>query len=341
MKRTIPSMILGLLAASAGAQAQSTVTVFGALDLNLRLVDNEGLGSRKSLSQDGVTSSRLGFRGEEDLGDGLKAGFWIEGALQPDVGNAAGQSWQRRSTVQLRSNLGELRLGRDYTPTFYGFAHFDPFGTVGLGSSFNVINTLGSSVATLVRSSNSIGYYTPPTLGGFYAQAMVAAGEGAVPSNKFIGLRSGFQNSTLHVAASHSTTEANAAGDEFKFSTVGASYKLGTISLMGYVLRERFLARSQTNWSVGLTAPVGAGVVKAAYIKANQKGGGTDGDDADLLGLGYVHNLSKRTALYAEAARVSNKGASAFALPGGPAVTAATFGGRNSSGFSVGMLHTF
>ena len=340
MKRKLLAATLGVLAAGE-AQAQSSVTIFGILDVNARLVRNAGVGSLKTLSQDGIASSRIGFRGDEDLGGGLRAGFWIEGALQPDTGNAGGQNWQRRSTVQLRSAAGELRIGRDYTPTFYGWAYFDPFGVVGLGGSNNVISTLGTSGATLARSSNSIGYYTPPTLGDFYVQGMVAAGEGAVPSNKYLGARGGYQSKTLHVAASRSTTEANATGDKFVVSTGGASYDFGPITAMGYVLRESFMARSQTNWSVGFTAPVGVGLVRAVYIKANAQGGGTDANDADLLGLGYVYYLSKRTALYAEAARLSNKGVSAFSLPGGPAVTVANFGGHTSSGASVGVMHTF
>ena len=132
MKKSL--LALAALTAFAGvASAQSSVTLFGIVDLSARGVDN-GIGTRSTINQDGNSSSRLGFRGVEDLGGGLKAGFWIEGALSADTGNATGQTWQRRSTVSLMGGFGEIRLGRDYTPTFWNHTVFDPFGTNGVGS---------------------------------------------------------------------------------------------------------------------------------------------------------------------------------------------------------------
>src|SRR5690349_21044336 len=118
MKKSL--LALAVLGAFAGvASAQSSVTLFGIVDVNLRYVKNGDDRAQKQLGTDGINSSRLGFRGVEDLGGGLKAGFWIEGAISPDVGTSGGQTWQRRSTVSLLGNFGEVRLGRDYTPTFW------------------------------------------------------------------------------------------------------------------------------------------------------------------------------------------------------------------------------
>ena len=123
MKKSL--LALAALTAFAGvASAQSSVTLFGIVDLSARGVDN-GIGTRSTINQDGNSSSRLGFRGVEDLGGGLKAGFWIEGALSADTGNATGQTWQRRSTVSLMGGFGEIRLGRDYTPVSY--THLDVY----------------------------------------------------------------------------------------------------------------------------------------------------------------------------------------------------------------------
>ena len=67
--------------------------------------------------------SRWGIRGTEDLGGGLYAGFWLESAVLPDTGAAQAAFWGRRSTVSLGSkDYGELRLGRDYTPTFWNIS---------------------------------------------------------------------------------------------------------------------------------------------------------------------------------------------------------------------------
>ena len=136
MKKSL--LALAALTAFAGvASAQSSVTLFGLVDLNVRGVDN-GIGTRSTLNQDGLGSSQIGFRGVEDLGGGLKAGFWIEGGMSPDTGGT-GQNWQRRSTVSLMGGFGEIRLGRDYTPTFWNHTVFDPFGTNGVGSQTNLM----------------------------------------------------------------------------------------------------------------------------------------------------------------------------------------------------------
>ena len=180
MKKSL--LALAVLGAFAGAaSAQSSVTLFGILDANARFVKNDGQTRRLSLDDSGINSSRLGFRGIEDLGGGLKAGFWLEAALNIGTGiegssSASNKIFNRRSTVSLISGAGELRLGRDYVPSFWNETIFDAFGTVGLGGSTNVQRYVQ------VRQDNSIGYFLPSNIGGFYGQAMVAAAEAAVPN---------------------------------------------------------------------------------------------------------------------------------------------------------------
>src|ERR1700704_2312288 len=106
MKKSL--LALAVLGAFAGAaSAQSSVTLFGVVDVNAKSVKNDAVTTRQ-LGTDGLASSRLGFRGIEDLGGGLQAGFWIEGALSPDTGGT-GQTWARRSTVSLIGGFGEVR----------------------------------------------------------------------------------------------------------------------------------------------------------------------------------------------------------------------------------------
>ena len=174
MKKSL--LALAALTAFAGvASAQSSVTLFGIVDLSVNSVKN-GSVSQKLQSSDQLNSNRLGFRGVEDLGGGLRAGFWIEGAMSPDTGGT-GQTWQRRSTVSLMGGFGEVRLGRDYTTSFWNKTVFDPFGTNGLGSELNVESTLGSGATTLVRANNAVSYFLP-AMGGIYGQVQVAAGVG-------------------------------------------------------------------------------------------------------------------------------------------------------------------
>ena len=123
MKKSL--LALAVLGAYAGvASAQSSVTLYGTVDLNGRYVKQDvtsGESKRWSLGRDGINSSQLGFRGIEDLGGGLKAGFLLLSSVGADSGDiGAGQSatgsgkfWTRRATVSLFSNAGELRLGAD------------------------------------------------------------------------------------------------------------------------------------------------------------------------------------------------------------------------------------
>ena len=171
MKKSL--LALAALAAFAGAaSAQSSVTLFGIVALNLRNQDNGSAGSRKSMSQDGIASSRLGFRGVEDIGGGMKAGFWLEGAINPDTGTPGGQTWQRRSALSLMSGVHELRLGRDYAPTFWNHTAYDVFGTVGVGASSNAWSNLGSGATTQVRVNNSVAYHL--NAGGLWVWLMAS-----------------------------------------------------------------------------------------------------------------------------------------------------------------------
>lgn len=325
-----------LAALACGAQAQSSVTMFGVVDTSLRSVSNGGVRVTQ-VAADGLAGSRMGFRTEEDLGGGLKAGAWLEAALSPDTGSIhpSGKFWHRRSTVSLSGAWGELRAGRDVSPPFWNLIFFDPLGASGVGSTFNLVSNLGSGAATVVRTDNAIGYFLPSNLGGIYGQLMWAPGEG-VAGNRYTGGSVGYQNGALNVAAGYSTTKT-ATADDYKVMNAGASYDLKTVKLFTLTNIAKFGAKKQTNMEVGLTVPIGVGLLRASYHRADASGAGTDANDARQIAVGYVHNLSKRTALYGTVSQVRNSGAAAFAV-GTPPVGVA---GSTSKGYEVGVRHVF
>ncbi|HSW19111.1 MAG TPA: porin [Ramlibacter sp.] len=319
------------------AHAQSSVTLFGVLDTSLKSVSNGGVRSTQ-LSTDGLSNSRLGFRAEEDLGGGMKAGAWLEAAINPDTGsiNASGKFWHRRSTVSLSNSWGELRVGRDLNPSFWNLSIFDPFGTCGVGSGFNLATNLGSGATTLLRTDNAVAYLLPSNLGGVYGHFMLAPSEG-VAGTKYKGGRLGYQSGPFNVAAAYAAT-GTATADDFKLMNVGVSYDLKAVKLFALNNTAKYGAKKQVNWEIGLTAPVGgAGLVRASYQRADASGAGTDANDARQLAVGYVHNLSIRTALYATASHVRNSGAAAFAVGTPPAGVP----GSTSRGYEVGVRHSF
>ena len=357
MKKSL--LALAALTAFAGAaSAQSSVTLFGIVDLSVNHVKNGAI-SQKLMSSNQLNSNRLGFRGVEDLGGGLRAGFWIEGGMNNDDGTGAavggGQNWQRRSTVSLMGGFGEIRLGRDYTPTFYNKTVFDPFGTNGLGSELNVESTLGSGATTLVRASNAIGYFLP-AMGGLYGQVMVAAGEGTT-GNKYVGFRFGYAGGPLNVAVAYAKTYKNDRApsnapmfSDFKDANVGASYNLGFMTLMAQYGKVKYDPgtvanddRDQKKLLLGVTVPFGASTLKASYIKAKGAQGSSATDfDATQIAFGYQYDLSKRTALYATVSSLNNGGdavnGARFTVGQGPAMVR---GGDTSRGYNVGVRHSF
>jgi predicted porin len=340
MKKSL--LALAALTAFAGvASAQSSVTLFGIVDLSVNNVKNGSL-SQKRLSSDQLNSNRLGFRGVEDLGGGMRAGFWLEGAMSNDDGNAGGQTWQRRSTVSLMGGFGEVRMGRDYTPSFWNYTVFDPFGTNGLGSALNLVSTLGSGATTLVRANNSVGYFLP-AMGGVYGQVQVAAGEGSTVGNKYVGGRLGYAGGPVNVAvALGKTAKDGGLADDYQDINFGASFKMSFMSIMGTYSKRDFLTRDQKNIMVGVTVPFGQSTLKASY----NKGSGTQGTsatdfDATQIAFGYQYDLSKRTAIYATVSSLDNGGTAAgsrFVVGAGPAMTT---GGAKSSGYNLGVRHSF
>lgn len=341
LARPLTSPLLAALLLGLGglAQAQSSVTVFGIVDAGVQSLKN-GDKTLRLLSTDGQQSSRFGLRGVEDLGGELKAGFHLEGALNPDTGTAdSNRFWGRRATVSLISeSAGEVRLGRDFTPTFWSISRFNVFGTNGVGGANNLIygfDGSSSSAKTIVRSDNSVGYFLPEKLGGVYGQAMVAAGEGS--DGKYLGLRLGYAAGPFDVAAALSETD-NPGGKKFKVYNLGASYKIGDAQLMGLYHVSKEGAREQANYVLGATYKIGAGQLRASYVHSENSGDLKKGDySGNLFAVGYRHNLSKRTSLYSTISRVDNSDKGSFVIRGGSAVQA----GQSSTGIEAGITHSF
>ncbi len=343
MKKQLALLALAA-AAAAPAQAQTTsVTLFGILDASLRQVKNGG-DSVSSLASGGINSSRLGVRGVEDLGGGLRAGFWLEHGINVDTGTQsdAGRFWNRRSTVSLIGGFGEVRLGRDFTPIYTGWSDFDAFGDNGVAAGGKFSDRLGSNVDTLTRSDNQVSYFLP-ALGGVYGQLSVAAGEGST-GRKLTAARVGYAAGPLNLSLALGRTDVTptAGNDELEVLVIGGAYDLGFARLLGSWRQNEFGSAKVTVTSLGATVPMGQGTVRVSFTRADGQGrtpAGTllDANDADQIALGYVHALSKRTSVYATYARVANDGNATYATATPPALS----GGATSTGYEFGLRHSF
>ncbi|MES2243251.1 MAG: porin [Pseudomonadota bacterium] len=364
MKKSL--VALAILAAAGVASAQSSVTLFGVVDATYAYGSGSGAGSssKSQLTNSGHTASRIGFRGTEDLGGGMSASFWLEAGINNDNGTGQatninnqttgtsaatagtqGLTFNRRSTVSLASGLGELRLGRDYSPQFWNQTVFDPFGTLGVGTSQALNSSIGGNGLTGIRASNSIGYFLPGNLGGFYGQFQHYLGEnnqtGAATEDdgKGSAIRLGYANGPVNVAFATSSTKfaTTATTGDIKSTNVGGSFNFGVAQVMALVTRDKVEQTANLTGKgalLGALIPLGAGEIRASY--STYKTNAATTPKSKKIALGYVHNLSKRTALYTTFARVTNSGGASQALNG--AVTAAN---ARSTGYDFGIKHSF
>lgn len=360
MKKNL--IALAVMAAAGAASAQSSVTLFGILDATVSSQRVSGGQKSTVLTSGGYNSSRLGFRGTEDLGGGQSASFWLEGALSTNDGTSAGLTFRRRSTVSLAGNWGEVRLGRDYTPSFWNATVFDPFTTVGVGAQ--VVHKLKQTTvgtvdflkadAKYIRSDNMVGYFLPANLGGIYGQAGYAFAQKATPVtasatnpkaktdiDRYMGARLGYASGPFNAAVAYGRTEGaeTVASPDVRDWNIGGQWDFGVAKLMGYYDSSKFQAGAAgdtklKSWLIGSLVPVGVGEIRVSYSSSRFD---NNGPKVGQWALGYVHNLSKRTAVYATYAHLKNK--DGMALPIGSAVTG--LANASSSGFDLGLRHSF
>lgn len=344
MKKTL--IALAVLTVSGAAFAQSSVTLFGVVDAAVTYTKT-GAKKTTAMTDSAQNSSRIGFRGEEDLGGGMKAGFHLEAGVNNDSGagdatntnnqavtaltsaGTQGLTFNRRSTLSLMGGFGEVRVGRDFTPLFWNHTVYDPFGTNGVGASQANAGANPATLLTGVRASNSIGYFSP-SFNGFQVQLQTYLGENASNdttngknSGSGNGLRATYANGpvSLALATAKYDTALNTKHDGTNF---GASYDLGVAKIMAVYSQDQDSASGVDadkvkGTLIGLTAPLGAGVAKAAW--SNSKQGATV--DTDKFAVGYVYNLSKRTSIYTTFANTKPKT------------------GDKTTGFDLGLSHSF
>ena len=374
MKKTL--IALAAVAATGAAFAQSTVTLFGGADINYRN-SSSGLNKFSGMAQDGIYSSRFGVNGTEDLGGGLKANFHFEGGMAPDVGTSAGFNFTRKSTIGLAGGFGEVRMGRDYTPLFTVAGIADPFGTNGVGSSYNVaagvttsavtatattFATIQAAAATTVagstvtvgtvyadpnaaRANNSVTYYSP-SFNGFSVSGMYGFGientNLAEKSATMTSVKLAYANGPVSVALANQVTKggiaATSTGDSQKWTT---SFLAGSYDL-GVAKLSAGYKTDKTDAITGTLKSTILGVAApmgALTLKASYVARKlASAKVANQTAIGGVYDLSKRTSVYATYSSLSNE--AGYGMNVGSAA-ASDFTGLTSKGFEFGVKHSF
>jgi predicted porin len=374
-KLLIATAALAMVAGT--AQAQSSVSVYGIMDAGVTSVDGS-TGRVQGLSSGGLATSRLGFRGTEDLGGGLKANFNLEASL--DLGNGAmgtapthktatdatapaantsGTTFDRQAWVGLESaKLGQIQFGRTTRLEFDAIVAGDAFGAAGFASAGQVAyGQVSYHSPNMAYSANSKNRYTnsikaaTARMSGFQLAYQHSFGE-VNGTDKSQGMAYALDYTAGKAKATYAYSRQNdTAGLKLAETTaLTGSYDFGVArAFVGLSQLERagITSKTKANW-IGATAPIKNTKVSlmAQYTKFDNVGnaataGAVDANDADMYALGATYAFSKRTAAYAMYARANNDGAAAVSVLGSMGITSAAAAGKDQSGYTVGVRHSF
>jgi predicted porin len=309
MKKSLVAIALfGAFAAQ--AQAQSAVVIYGTVDAGVK----KSTGSTTEVGS--RANNRIGFKGAEDLGNGLKAIFQLEMRFAPDTGMTEGNGtrplFQGQSTVGVQSNaFGTVRLGRALTAAQESILAFEPWNGIASTAGFNNSSMqqadynsdplqFGGTSTSKNRFANAV-FYNSPVFSGFQANATVASRENGIAATQVTpySLSATYNNAMFGAVAAY---ERNAVEDKF-WSVGGSVVPMPNLKLMANYSRQdkNVAVNDQTDsWLVGANYTMGPGKFLAGY--------GQKDPDGQLktkqVSLGYEYSLSKRTYVYAD---VSNR----------------------------------
>jgi predicted porin len=295
-----------LLAAGA-ALAQSNVTLYGRIDLSVGSIKDDGTGAGanqgKSINQmfqggdGGLTTSRWGMRGVEDLGGGLKAGFKLENRFNADTGASQDPFFKGEASLSLMGGFGEVKLGR--STTVYDDVRAlgqsqDVFDSAFTAQSNGVFKSGGDYSS---RYDNKISYYSP-SFNGFYGGIDYALDEKAGVNEDMVALKLGYKQKEFEVALGYQNQKKQAD----KYTVIAARYDFGSFALSGsYNQRDGSATNGDDNeYALGVTVPMGAWSFSAGYAhsKTKNSAGGAKNGKANGFALGATYSLSKRTRAY-------------------------------------------
>lgn len=266
---------------STPVMAQSSVNIYGGISLAL----TKATGTSTAINTTGF-GNYFGFRGSEDLGGGLSAYFDMRSNFDADSGGLSGGPgavmWGEKSFVGLKGDFGSVQLGRFLNA--YDDISFKAFGET-------VASERGLPYSG--RDNNMLGYYSP-NFGGFTFAATTSLKEGVAANSKVGSFNLRYANGPVVLGLAHESA-ANKVGVMHNSTLIGGSYDFGIAKfLTDYAKASK--GSNESNLRMGVSVPVGAGALKAAFTKGRDNGNTFDRQ----IGLGYWYNLSKRTLLFAD-----------------------------------------
>lgn len=356
--KTYISVAMAASLSCGAAIAQSSVTLYGVADQFLGY-GKSNLASKTTLSDGGAAASRFGFKGNEDLGSGMTAGFYMESVLNMNSGavRAGGVPFFRDAYIRLAGSFGAVSLGRQPSPFFIATAQGDPFNYNEVFTPLYVLAATNGQPGLAVangRPDNTVRYRTPE-MGGFFGDASWSFGGAA--SSTTTSQRSGdvysgalgWQTPTVFASLSHQRQLSGTAAAPVaspttsSFTALTGSYRVtDALKISGNFMRTSLdvagVAKANT-LALGATYQVtGNSRVLIEAVRRKVSDGSPIANTAWTAG--YDYDLSRRTSLYARLLNQRNSGG-ATSLLGSAAVPQTAAGASGVSLFGVGIRHTF
>jgi len=336
-KNLIALAVAGALAAPAAAMADATI--YGKLHMSVDMYETDTAEGTAVASN----SSRLGFKGSEDLGNGLSAIWQAESTINMDDGN--GSLTNRNTYVGFKGGFGTLMAGHHDSPVKTIGRKVDLFGDQ-VGDSRSIIRGTVGGADYDQRNSNMIMYVTP-AMGALQGAIQYVPDENTESpvDDTTLSIAGWYNAGPLYVALGYNETQADsgAAGyeDETVLRLVGA-YQMDALKVTAlYQTAEGVGNIDQDADAYGLGAAFnmgGGNTVKAQYYMLD-----ADGDEASTMAIGFDHAMSKQTSVYAAYALSDNDTGVTVTPWGGTGHDnlAGGVSGEDASAFSVGVVHKF
>jgi predicted porin len=333
--------------------------MYGVLDMGIVNERGNAAGPVTKLTSGMNSGSRLGFKGTEDLGNGLSALFLMESGFQLDTGTSGqgGVLFGRQIFVGMRGGFGTVTLGRQYVPEYNVTLFVDPFSSGLAGDSKNILQAVGDASS---RMNNTVKYATP-VMGGFSGEFVYGAGEvaGNARAGRQLGGALAYASGPLEVRLGYHNRNNDTASTTLapaRNTILAATYKFDVAKLhvayavnkgpfssplrnaanpFGYAVvpTAASITSDSTDALVGVSMPYGAHTLLASYIRKNDKTAANR--DAVQWALGYRYALSKRTDFYSAYGLISNKNGASYT------VGSSIEGGSGNRALEAGIRHTF
>lgn len=331
------------------ASAIADTTLYGKLHTSVDVTNTGGTdaGTETHVSSN---SSRIGIKGKEKISDDMNAVYGLEWGVDVAESNGAGLTDRNQYVGLEGKSWGNVKVGYMDTPNKTIGRKVELFGDQ-LGDARTLTSTFDGDTTSDRRAQDAI-MYTSPDLNGFKVQAALINeddGDQGYSANAM------FEKNGIFVGVGHTNIDTgkaiNASGTtttSTQTSRIAAAYDTGKVKVTGMYQKDNDIdgvADADRNvYGVGASLKTSAGNIKGQYYVADDVGNRAD-SGANLAAIGYDHNLSKRTTVYAQYVELDNDKSATYSINGGHGDTVSVdLTGTESSdpsGVSMGLIHKF